>query len=103
MVGGIILNQNGSVAAIMWGDLRFQKRQVGQRVEAFIPLVMETGAIQIDGPEDLHTLALSGDRDLRRVPDSAPGGMQGGVLPEAGFIGEEQRPVFSLGFFLMPG
>jgi hypothetical protein len=29
--------------------------------------------------------------------------MQGGVLPETRFVGENQRPVFPVGFFLRLG
>jgi hypothetical protein len=35
--------------------------------------------------------------------DPTPSGVQRGVLPEARFVGANQRPVFSLGFFLRLG
>jgi hypothetical protein len=44
---------------------------------------------QLDGTEDLDTLALSGHGNLRRMSDSAPGGVQGGILTEARFIGKD--------------
>ena len=43
---------------------------------------------------------LAGDRDLRRMPNPAPGGVQGGVLAEAGLVTEEQRRLAFSGFFL---
>jgi hypothetical protein len=64
---------------------------------------METGVAQFDGTQDLYALAFSCDRHFGRVPDAAPGGMQRGVLPEAGFVGEDQRPAFGAGFFLRFG
>jgi hypothetical protein len=44
---------------------------------------------QLDRAEDLDTLALSGHGNLRRMSDSAPGGVQGGILTEARFIGKD--------------
>jgi len=64
---------------------------------------METAVPQFDGTQDLYALAFSGDGNFGRVADAAPGGMQRGVLTEAGFVGEDQRPAFGLGFFLMFG
>ena len=81
----------------------FQKAEVGVRVEDLVLPVMETSAPQFDRSQDLDALALSGDRDFRRVPDATPGGMQRGVLSETGFIGENQRFALSSGFFLRFG
>ena len=80
-----------------------QKAQVGVCVEDGVLSVVETSAPQFDGPQDLDALALSRDGDLRRVADATPGGMQRGVLPKTGFIGENQRPTLGSGFFLRLG
>ena len=80
-----------------------QKAEVGVRVEDLVLPVMETSAPQFDGSQYLDALALSRDRDFRRVPDAAPGGMQRGVLSETGFIGENQRSALGSGFFLRLG
>ena len=88
MVGGVVLNQNGPTPTIAPRQL-FQKGEVGGGVEDGVLPVMEAGVAQFDGAQDLHTLALSRHRDFRRVADAAPGGMQRGVLPEAGFVGED--------------
>jgi hypothetical protein len=82
------LNQNGSTPLIAPRQL-FQEGEVGGGVEDGVPPVMETGAPQFDGTQDLYALAFSGNWDLGRVADAAPGGMQRGVLPEAGFVGED--------------
>ena len=102
MVGGVVLNQNGSTPAIAPRQL-FQEGEVGCGVEDGVLPVMETGVPHLDGPQDLHALALSRNRDFGRVTDAAPGGMQRGVLAETGFVGEDQRPVPRLGFFLRFG
>jgi hypothetical protein len=49
---------------------------------------MEAGTLQFDGAQDFHALALPGDQDFGRMTDSTPGGMQGRVLSEARFVGE---------------
>jgi len=102
VVGGVVLNQNRPAAAIGARQL-LQQAQVGVCVEDRVQPVMETSAPQFDGSQDLDALALSRDGDLRRVPDATPGGMQRGVLSKTGFVGEDQRPAFGLGFFLRLG
>ena len=102
VLGGVILNQNGPTPTIAPRQL-FQKGEVGGGVEDGVLPVMETGLAQFDRAQDLHALALSRHRNFGRVADPAPGGMQRGVLPEAGFVGEDQRPAFGLGFFLRFG
>jgi hypothetical protein len=64
---------------------------------------MKAGPLQFDGAQDLHALALPGDQDFGRMTDATPRGMQGGVLPKAGFVGENQRAVLAAGFFLRFG
>jgi len=102
VIRGIVLNQNGSTAAVVEGQL-MEECQVRGSIENGILLVMEAGLPEFDGAKDLDALTLAGDRDLRRPADPTPGGVQRGVLPEARFVGEDQRPVFSLGFFLRLG
>jgi hypothetical protein len=43
---------------------------------------------------------LSRHRDFRWASNATPGGVDGGVLPETGFVGKEERPVSRVGFFL---
>jgi len=91
------LNQYRSLPAVAPRQL-FQEGQVGGGVENGVLPVMETGASQFDGAQDLHAFAFSRHRNFGRMTDAAPGGMQRGILPEAGFVGENQRPAFVLGF-----
>lgn len=102
VIRGIVLNQNGSLVAVVPRQL-LEESQVRGSVEGAILPVMEAGLPEFDGAQNLDALTLSGDRNFRRLPDAAPGGVQRGVLPEAGFVGEDQRPVLAPGFFLRLG
>lgn len=96
------MNENRSPAAIVRRKV-VEEGQVGGSVEDGILLVMEAGMPEFDRTQDFDTLTFSGDGDLRRMADAAPGGVQRRVLTETGFIGEDQRPVLGLGFFLRLG
>ena len=102
VVGGVVLNENGPLAAIMRREA-LQKIQVGSGVEDRGLRIVEAGAPKLDGAQDLDALAFAGNRDLGWMSDSAPGGVQRGVLPEAGFVGENQCAVLAAGFFLRRG
>jgi hypothetical protein len=65
--------------------------------------IVEAGSPELDSAQDLHPLAFASDGDLGRMAEPAPGGVQGGVLPETGFVGKNQRPILGAGFFLRRG
>jgi len=88
MVGGVVLNQNRSLAAVSPSEL-FKEAEVRTGIEDGVLAIIETRAPKFDGAENLHALALSGYGDFRRAPDAAPGGVERRVLPETGFVGEE--------------
>ena len=102
MVGGVVLNENSPLAAIMRGEAP-QKFQVGGSIEDRGLGIVEAGAPEFDGAQDLDAFPLAGDGDLGRMTDPAPGGVQGGVLAEAGFVGKDQGSVLGLGFFSRRG
>jgi hypothetical protein len=102
MIRSVVLDQDRSLAAIAARQL-LQERQVAGGVENPVLALMEARAPEFDGAQDLHVFAFSGDRNFRGLPDAAPGSMQSRVLAEAGFVGENQRPVARLGFFLRLG
>jgi len=102
VVGGVVLNQNRSLAAVAPSQL-FEETEVGGGIEDGVPVVIEPPAPKFDGAENLHALAFSGYGDFWRAPDAAPGGVERRVLPEAGFVGEQERPVSRAGFFLRAG
>ena len=80
-----------------------QEIQVGGSIEDRGLLVVEAGTPKFDSAQDLYALTFSGDGDLGRTAEPAPGSVQGGVLPETGFVGKDQRPVLGAGFFLRRG
>jgi hypothetical protein len=102
MIRGVVLNENGPTAAIMRGKA-MQEIQVGGSIEDRSLLVVEAGTPKLDGAQDPHALTFSGDGDLGRMAEPAPGSVQRRVLTEAGFVGKNQRPVLGAGFFLRRG
>jgi hypothetical protein len=102
VVGGVVLNQDGTAAALVRRKL-LQKSEVAFGVEHAVPPVVEAGPLQFDRAQDLHALALPGDQDFGRMTDATPRGMQGRVLPKARFVGEDQRAVLAADFFLRFG
>ncbi len=102
VVGGVVLNQNRPLAAVSPSEL-FEEAEVRGGIKDGRLTVIETRAPKFDSAENLHIFAFSGYGDFRRAPDAAPGGVEGRVLPEAGFVGKEERPVSRAGFFLRAG
>ena len=98
----VVLNQDRPLPAIAPRQL-FQEAKVGDGIEDRVLAIIETRAPQFNGSEDFHTLAFPGDRDFRWTPYAAPGGVERRVLPEAGFVRKEERPVSRAGFFLSVG
>ena len=82
------MNENRALPPVASGQA-LEKGQVGFRIEYEVPLIMKSYLPQLDGTEDLDTLALSGHGNLRWMSDAAPGGVQGGILTEARFIGKD--------------
>jgi hypothetical protein len=102
MIGGVVLNENGTAAAIMRGQA-MQEVQIGGSIEDGGLAIVEAGTPELDSAQDLDALAFAGDGDLGRMTEPAPGSVQGGVLPETGFVGKNQRPILGAGFFLRRG
>ena len=102
MIRSVILNENGPAAAIVRGK-SMQEVQIGGSIEDRGLPVVEAGTPKLDSAQDLDALAFTGDGDLGWMADPAPGSVQGGVLPETGFVGKDQRPVLGSGFFLRRG
>src|ERR1700693_161015 len=102
MVGSVILNQDRSLAAVSPGQL-FEEAEIGGGIEDSVLAIVEPRTPEFDCAENLHALPLSGNRNFRRMTHAAPGGVQRRILPEAGLVGEDQRPVLRLGFFLRSG
>ncbi len=98
VVRGVVLNQDCSLAAVMPSEL-FEEAEIGSGIEDRVLTIIEARAPEFDGAENLYALAFSRHGDFRRVSDPAPSGVERRVLPEAGFVREEERPVSRAGFF----
>lgn len=98
VVGGVVLDENRSLAAVPPSEL-FEKAEIRGGVEDGVLAIIEPCTPQFNGAKNLHVLALSRHGNFRRPPYAAPGGVERRVLPEAGFVGEEERPVARAGFF----
>src|SRR2546428_750599 len=86
MVGGVVLNHDGSLATISPGQL-FDEGEVSAGIEDAVLSIIESGAPEFDGPENLHALALSANRNFWRAAHAAPGRVQSRVLPETLYPG----------------
>ena len=102
VVGSVVLNQDGSPAAVASGQL-VEEAKIGRGIEDGLLAVVKPRAPQLDRAENLHGFARTGNGNLRGVTHATPGRVQRRVLPEAGLVGEDQRPVTRLGFFLRAG
>ena len=96
------MNQNRSLAAVSFSQW-LEEAEIGRGIEDRVLTIIEPRAPKLDGSENLHVLAFSRDGDFRWAPYAAPGGAERRILPEAGFVGEEERPVSRAGFFLRVG
>src|SRR5580658_7369060 len=102
VVRGVVLNQYGALPPVSPGQL-FEEAEISRRIEHRILTIVESGAPQFDGAENLHVLTLSGHRNFRWATSPAPGSVKRRIESEAGFVGEDQRPVSRSGFFLRAG
>lgn len=102
MIGGVVLNEDGSATTIVRGEV-MQEGEVGGGIEDRGWLIVEAGLPEFDGAQDLDALPFPGDGNFRGMADATPGGVERGVLSEAGFVGENQCPVLGAGFFLRRG
>jgi len=102
VVGGVVLNQNRSLTAVSPSGL-FEEAKVRSAMEDMVLAIVEPCAPKFDGTENLDVLAFSRHRDFRWASDATPGGVDGGVLPETGFVGKDERPLSRAGFFLRAG
>ena len=102
VVGGVVVdevNLAGEVAA----QNPVQVLDVGLGIEDRLEMVEEPGAVQLDGAEEFEGPPLARGRDFRLRAYPGPGLVEGGVLPEGGFVLEEEGGPFGLDFFLMAG
>ena len=87
MIRGVVLNENGAATAIVRGKA-MKEVQIGGSIENGGLPIVEAGSPELDSAQDLHALAFAGDGDLGGMAHPAPSSVQGGVLPETGFVGK---------------
>jgi hypothetical protein len=102
VIRSIVLNEDRSLPPVAAREL-FHEGQVGVCIEYGVLSVMKSRVPEFDCAQNLHALALPGDRNLWWTTSAAPGRVQCGILTEAGFVGKDQRPAFRAGFFLRLG
>ena len=81
----------------------FEEAEIRSGIEDCVLAIIEPRAPKFDGAENLHVLTFSRHGNFRWAAHPAPGSMERRILPEAGFVGEDQCPVSRLGFFLRAG
>ena len=81
VAGSVVLNQDGSPAAVASGQL-VEEAKVGGGIKHLLLAVVERRAPQFDRAENLHGLACTGDGNLRGTTHAAPGSVQCRVLSE---------------------
>lgn len=102
VVGRVVLYEDGSTATVAPRYL-LKEREVRGCIEHVILLVMKLRSVDLNGSQDLHALTLSCHGYFRRAPNWAPRCVERGVLAEASFVREDERPVFAQGFFFRFG
>jgi hypothetical protein len=75
VVGGVVLNQNRSLAAVPPSEL-FEEAKVGGGIKDGVLAIIKPRAPKFNGAENLHALAFTGYGDFRWAPDAAPGGVE---------------------------
>ena len=96
------MDENGALPAVGSRQL-LQEHQVAGGVENRVLSVVEASSPEFDGAQNLPVFAFAGDGNFGPMAHPAPGGMQGRVLTETGFVGKDQGPVLRVGFFLICG
>jgi hypothetical protein len=102
VVRGIVLDQKDFLGIVV-SNQPLQIGDIGRGIEDLLKMVKETGGIEFDRAKDLERLLLpcGGNFGLASYP--RPGLVESGVLPESGFVLEEEGGSFAPGFFLMSG
>jgi hypothetical protein len=102
VVGSVVLDQ----IDFLWKVASNQPLQVddiGRSIEDFLKMVQETGRIEFDRAKDFQSLLLPGGGNFGLASYPRPGLVESGILPERGFVLEEEGGSFASGFFLMSG
>lgn len=102
MVRSVVLDEIDFLRKILAKNL-FEVFDVRVGIENFLEMVKKTSTVQFYCSENFQGISLAGRRDFWLRTYSGPGLIKGWILPEAGFVLEEDGGLFALCFFLMSG
>jgi hypothetical protein len=102
VVGSVVLDQIDFLGKVA-SNQSLQVDDIGGSIEDWLKMVKETGRIEFDRAKDLQSLLLPGSGNFGLASYPRPGLVESGVLPESGFVLEEEGGSFASGFFLMSG
>jgi len=102
MVRGVVLNEEHLLSAITLCQA-IEEGGVAPAFKNVSTPIVESGAVQIDGSEDLLRVSLPRRRDEWLMTPPCPSLIEGRILAETGFIAEEQSRAAISGFFLSEG
>lgn len=102
MVSRVVVDQEDFLPTIALHQ-PVQEGRVATAFKDVAPAVVEAGAVEIDRSKDLLRVALARRGNQRLVSAARPRLVEARVLPEAGFIGEEQSGVARRGVFFSRG
>src|SRR5260370_18274135 len=83
VVGGVVLNQDRSLAAVSPSQL-FEEAEIRGGIEDFVLAIIEPRAPEFDGTENLHVLPFSRHGNFRWAAHPPPRSLQRRALPETG-------------------
>lgn len=102
VVGSVVLDQIDFLWKVA-SNQPLQVNDIGRSIEDFLKMVKETGRIEFDRAKDFQSLFLPGGGNFGLASYPRPGLVESGVLPESGFVLEEEGGSIASGFFLMSG
>jgi len=89
MVGGVIVNQEDLLSIVALRQA-VQKERIASAFKDVPMPIVELGAVQVDGPENLLRVPLARRRDEGLVSSTRPGLVETGILPETGLVGKQE-------------
>lgn len=102
MVRRIVLDQIDFLGKVT-PKCPFEIVDVGVGVENLLEAIKEPSTVKFDRAKYFQGVSLPCRGDLWLRPLARPGLVESGVLPEAGFVFEEDGRRFAFGFFLRSG
>jgi hypothetical protein len=102
VVRSVVLDQIDFLGKVA-SNQPLQVDDIGRSIEDLLEMVKETSRIEFDRTKDFQRLLLPGGGNFGLASYPCPGLVESRVLPESGFVLEEEDGSFASGFFLMSG